>query len=59
MGAGLEVRVTSHGAPQTVTRLELTDEKPSPLMTSSAPPATPTVAGARPLTWLGLELGLG
>ena len=53
MGAGLEVRVTSHGAPQTVTRLELTDEKPRPLMTSSAPPATPTVAGAMPLTWLG------
>ena len=33
-----------------MTRLELTEAKPRPVMTSSAPPATPTEAGARLLT---------
>eukprot|EP00964_Phaeocystis_antarctica_P023067 scaffold12878_cov51-Phaeocystis_antarctica.AAC.1 len=45
-----DAAVTAHGAPQTVTRLELTDENPRPLITRSAPPATPTEVGDRPLT---------
>ena len=45
-----EAAVTAHGAPQTVTRVELAEEKPSPEMTSSVPPATPTLVGASPLT---------
>ena len=45
-----DAAVTAHGVPQTVTRLELTDENPRPLITKSAPPAMPTEVGDRSLT---------